>query len=195
MMLAGSNSKQVMELIDRGVKSDANHPLGTAYLMDTSDKHRNVRSINYPAIKTYLSDKFSIQHIKGNYLKDKKDIFFYFTGTKKVENLDSNTFLPGAIADHLTSNGGRLTDSIDQMSAMNWLDAGATASYGTVVEPCNFVEKFPHPGILMHHYLSGDTAIEAYWKSVAMPGQGVFIGEPLARPFQPIYVLRKTQNK
>ena len=26
--------------------------------------------------------------------------------------------------------------------------------------------------------------IEAYWKSVAWPGQGVFIGEPLARPYR-----------
>jgi hypothetical protein len=25
--------------------------------------------------------------------------------------------------------------------------------------------------------------LEAYWKSVAMPGQGLFLGEPLARPF------------
>ena len=35
----------------------------------------------------------------------------------------------------------------------------------------------------MAHYLSGETLIEAYWKSVRMPGQGVFVGEPLARPF------------
>jgi hypothetical protein len=35
----------------------------------------------------------------------------------------------------------------------------------------------------MAHYLQGETLIEAYWKSVQMPGQGVFIGEPLARPF------------
>ena len=35
----------------------------------------------------------------------------------------------------------------------------------------------------MAHYLQGETLIEAYWKSVAMPGQGIFIGEPLARPF------------
>jgi hypothetical protein len=45
------------------------------------------------------------------------------------------------------------------------------------------LEKFPNIGILMHHYLRGETIIEAYWKSVAMPGQGLFIGEPLARPF------------
>jgi hypothetical protein len=35
----------------------------------------------------------------------------------------------------------------------------------------------------MSHYLQGETLIEAYWKSVAMPGQGLFIGEPLARPY------------
>ncbi|MCP2937667.1 hypothetical protein NK983_33720, partial [Salmonella enterica subsp. enterica serovar Typhimurium] len=29
----------------------------------------------------------------------------------------------------------------------------------------------------------GETLIEAYWKSVAWPGEGVFVGEPLARPF------------
>ena len=37
--------------------------------------------------------------------------------------------------------------------------------------------------VLMRHYLQGDTALEAYWKSVAMPGQGLFIGEPLSRPY------------
>jgi hypothetical protein len=35
----------------------------------------------------------------------------------------------------------------------------------------------------MGRYLGGETLIEAYWKSVRMPGQGVFVGEPLARPF------------
>jgi hypothetical protein len=41
------------------------------------------------------------------------------------------------------------------------------------------------PAIAIFHYLSGTTAIEAYWKSVAWPGEGIFIGEPLARPFAP----------
>jgi hypothetical protein len=26
--------------------------------------------------------------------------------------------------------------------------------------------------------------IEAYWKSVQMPGQGLFVGEPLAAPYR-----------
>jgi hypothetical protein len=37
--------------------------------------------------------------------------------------------------------------------------------------------------VLLKHYLRGDTLLEAYWKSVEMPGQGLFIGEPLARPY------------
>jgi hypothetical protein len=37
---------------------------------------------------------------------------------------------------------------------------------------------------LLRHYLAGETAIEAYWKSVAWPTQGVVIGEPLAAPYR-----------
>jgi hypothetical protein len=69
------------------------------------------------------------------------------------------------------------------MSALRWLEAGATGSYGTVVEPCSFPAKFSDPGLLLTYYRRGDTLIESYWRSVAMPGQGVFIGEPLARPW------------
>ena len=71
------------------------------------------------------------------------------------------------------------------MSSLRWLEAGATASYGTVTEPCNHRQKFPIPAVAIFHYAMGATAIEAYWKSVAWPGEGVFIGEPLARPFAP----------
>jgi uncharacterized protein (TIGR03790 family) len=99
-----------------------------------------------------------------------------------VDGIGSNRFLDGAIADHLTSAGGVLFGG-GQMSILRWLDAGATASYGTVVEPCAFPQKFPHPAVVIDRYTRGETLIEAYWKSVAWPGQGVFVGEPLAAPF------------
>ena len=70
------------------------------------------------------------------------------------------------------------------MSSLRWLEAGATGSYGAVVEPCNYLTKFPYPAIVIDRYIRGETLIEAYWKSVAWPGQGIFIGEPLARPFE-----------
>ena len=73
------------------------------------------------------------------------------------------------------------------MSAFQFLLAGATGSYGTVVEPCAYQEKFPDPSVLVPRYFAGATLIEAYWKSVVWPAEGIFIGEPLARPWGPGY--------
>jgi len=182
MMLAGSSLKQVYAMIDRGVAADGSRPDATAYLMSTSDKARNVRSRRYPVIKELLSQSVNIEQVDSDVLEDKDDVMFYFTGLKRVRSIETNRYLPGAIADHLTSSGGNLF-GWKQMSILRWLDAGATASYGTVVEPCAFTQKFPNPGIVIERYTKGESLIEAYWKSVAWPGQGLFIGEPMASPY------------
>ncbi len=184
IMLAGMQVSDVEALIDRGIEADASNPPGTAYLLSTSDRQRNTRARFYPGIRLLQSDRFRIEVINANSLQYRDDVMFYFTGLAKVAGIDTNRFLPGAIADHLTSAGGRLTDS-RQMSSLRWLEAGATGSYGTVAEPCNFVEKFPRPNLVIDAYLNGETLLESYWKSVAWPGQGIFIGEPLATPFPP----------
>ncbi len=182
MAIAAETFEQAKELIDRGIKSDGSMPQGTGYLMETSDKARNARAVLYPEIMHTLGKDVRLERVRADSLAGKSDVLFYFTGLAKVEHLDTLRFMPGAIADHLTSAGGQLTGS-DQMSSLRWIEAGATGSYGAVVEPCNILPKFPHPGIVMDRYLSGETLIEAYWKSVAMPGQGIFIGEPLAKPY------------
>jgi hypothetical protein len=51
-------------------------------------------------------------------------------------------------------------------------------------EPCNLPQKFPYPAVVIGRYLQSETLIEVYWKSVRMPGQGIFIGVPLAAPFR-----------
>ncbi len=182
MSLAAATVTEAKKLIDRGVASDLTNPVGTAYLVSTSDRQRNVRAANYDAVQTVMRPIMPTEIVRANLLERKSDILFYFTGLTHVDALASNTFLPGAVADHLTSAGGDLFGN-GQMSVLRWLEAGATGSYGAVVEPCNFPGKFPAPGLVMAHYLQGETLIEAYWKSVQMPGQGLFVGEPLARPF------------
>jgi len=185
MMLAGRDFKEVKKLIDRGVKSDHTFPRGTGYLVSTSDKDRNVRAVYYPEIiERYMNSPYDIRLVKADFIQHRKNVLFYFTGVSRVTALDSNHFVPGAIADHLTSTGGALL-SDEQMSSLRWLEAGATGSYGSVVEACNFIDKFPSPREVIAHYLKGETLIEAYWKSVAWPGEGIFIGEPLAAPFAP----------
>lgn len=184
MMLAGTSFEQVKALIDRGVAADHSFPEGRAYLIITPDKARSVRANYFERTAKELTGVFPIDILETEAITDRHDILFYFTGLAHVPQLHTLDFLPGALADHLTSTGGQLTDS-SQMSSLRWLEAGATASYGTVVEPCNHMQKFPVPGIVMFHYALGASAIEAYWKSVAWPGEGVFVGEPLARPFSP----------
>ena len=182
MALAGENFAEVKALIDRGIASDYSHPKGTAYLLTTSDKARSSRSALFPSISHAFSGLWPVKVLEQDAIENKQDVMFYFTGKTHIEKIDSNKFLPGAVADHLTSTGGVLMGG-RQMSSVKWLKAGATGSYGAVIEPCNFVQKFPHPGIMMHYYIRGNSLIEAYWKSVAWPGQGIFIGEPLAKPF------------
>ncbi|HEX7971152.1 MAG TPA: TIGR03790 family protein [Thiobacillus sp.] len=182
MSLAAASVAEAKKLIDRGVAADGSNPEGTAYLVSTSDKMRNVRAAGYHALRMQMQRIIPTEIVDANALENKTDVLFYFTGLARVPSLASNRFLPGAVADHLTSAGGVLFGG-SQMSSLAWLQAGATGSYGAVTEPCNFVAKFPAPGIVMAHYLAGETLIEAYWKSVQMPGQGLFIGEPLARPF------------
>lgn len=185
MLLAGADFDQAKRLIDRGIAADGSFPDGTAYLLSTDDPARNVRAAHFDKTAALLSGALPVKVVSGNTVIGRDDVMFYFTGLSRVPDLEALRFLPGALADHLTSLGGQLTDS-PQMSALRWLEAGATASYGTVVEPCNHPQKFPFPAIAMLHYARGESAIEAYWKSVAWPGEGVFIGEPLARPYMPV---------
>lgn len=182
MTIAALDFARARELIDRGVASDGAAQAGKAYLVSTDDATRNVRAAGYSDARLLVNDMIPVETVKAAALESKQDVMFYFIGAADVAKLRTNRFLPGAIADHLTSFGGDLTGAM-QMSSLRWLEAGATGSYGTVSEPCNIVGKFPNPGMLMKRYLAGETLIEAYWKSVAMPGQGIFIGDPLANPY------------
>jgi uncharacterized protein (TIGR03790 family) len=183
MSIAALDLTHAKALIDRGIAADGTVPQGSAYLGVSNDPQRNVRSAEYRAAAIVADSRIKVRAFSGGPLVDRPDVLFYFTGAATVAAASANHFLPGAVADHLTSYGGMLTDS-PQMSSLRWLEAGATGSYGTVVEPCNYLGKFPNVPVLLKHYLAGETLIEAYWKSVEMPGQGLFIGEPLAAPFR-----------
>lgn len=182
MSIAALDLDQARQLIDRGAAAGRSAAVGKAYLLETDDAARNVRARTYPDAKRMVDSLIDVEITHAPALREKRDVMFYFIGATRVADLGTNRFLPGAVADHLTSAGGDLTGH-GQMSSLRWLEAGATGSYGTVVEPCNLLGKFPNPGLLMRRYLDGETLLEAYWKSVAMPGQGLFIGDPLARPY------------
>lgn len=197
MLIAAKSIDSAKALIDRGIASD--QQLGkrgaapaNAVFVNTPDAARNVRVALFPrdgAITLRNAQGATIDAGVRVMRRDAADttplqrVFLYQTGLIRMDNIDAAQWLPGALADHLTSTGGRLLDTHGQMSVLDWLEAGAAASYGTVSEPCNHLQKFPHPQVLLFHYMNGATALEAYWRSVAWPAQGVIVGEPLAAPF------------
>jgi uncharacterized protein (TIGR03790 family) len=184
MLLPITSVDAAKALIDRGTMSEFSLNEGNGYFLKTKDAARSrPREPFFPPDGTTVKSKrLTLHTLNQEALEKAQAVMFYFTGQAQVDYLLTNSYLPGAIADHLTSFGGTLTRS-GQMPATRWLDAGVTGSYGTVTEPCNYWQKFPNPQIVMGHYLAGETLIEAYWKSVKWPAQGLFVGEPLAKPY------------
>ncbi|HEY0491786.1 MAG TPA: TIGR03790 family protein [Telluria sp.] len=183
MLLPTESVAGAKAVIGRGVAAGFRTVPATAYYLVTTETARNVRARFYPPAARLASKKIATRVLKADALEGADDIIIYQTGMAQVGKLETLGFRPGALADHLTSLGGDLLGQ-SQMSILRWLDAGATASYGTVSEPCNHWQKFPHPSILLRHYAGGASAIEAYWKSVAWPTQGLFVGEPLSAPYR-----------
>lgn len=193
MMLGAASLAEAEVLIERGLAADGlisgGRAVGHAWLVRTSDALRSTRFDDFvnlsrgtvPGLVFHYVDNSSGSG--SDTVTGQSDVMFYFTGLPSVPQIATNRWLPGAAADHLTSYGGVLPDGNGQMPSTEWLRAGATASYGTVAEPCNFADKFPRASVLIGRYRRGDTLLEAYWKSVRWPGQGLFIGEPLARPW------------
>jgi uncharacterized protein (TIGR03790 family) len=191
MLLGATTLAAAQALITRGVAADATHPAGEGWLVRTTDVDRSVRWPDFSPLPAAWSGALQLNYVdnsagpaSANALAGKTGVLFYLTGLASVANLGMLQFRPGALADTLTSTGGLLPGAGGQMPVTAWLDAGATASYGTVEEPCNHLQKFSRASVLIDQYWRGATAIEAYWKAVQWPGQGLFVGEPLAQPFR-----------
>lgn len=182
MLIPSADPSLAHAVIQHGLQANTLATGATVYLQSTNDKARNVRAASYAQVVTLFGDRIRLLEVSAGLRQELPGAIAFFTGAANVGDLALIHFLPGAVADHLTSTGGVLYGG-SQMSALAWLTQGATASYGSVSEPCNHLEKFPEISVFLKHYLRGETVLEAYWKSVRMPGQGLFIGEPLARPF------------
>lgn len=188
MLLAAKDIATAKAMIRRGIDADGTlgkrgAPPSNAWFLQTNDSPRNVRVPLFPPAGLLRNWNVDVHVEQAQVITNMQRVLIYETGAVTVPGLNTLGWLPGALADHLTSFGGVLEGGTGQMSILDWISSGATASYGTVSEPCAIAQKFPQPQVLLGNYLQGATAIEAYWRSVAWPQQGLFIGEPLAAPF------------
>ncbi len=183
MMLTGTNLEAAKQTVDQGVTSDGTFPSAPVFLASTYDGSRDVRAVLF-------DDTIFDTRVQGNMLvvRTNQDtpyglsgLLGYQTGLQNFSILPQ-TFVPGAMADDLTSYGGVILVPNDQTTLLAFTAAGATASYGTVVEPCNDPAKFPSP-MDYFYQARGFSVAECYYQSVLNPFQGLLVGEPLASPF------------
>jgi len=182
MMLTDTNLAGAEATLARSVAADNSYPTQTVYLAKTSDPARNVRFVEFD------NSVFENQ-VAGNYAVARIDtdstaftnLFGLLTGLANF-SLETNAFVPGAVGDSLTSYGGYILENSGQTPSLAFLEAGASGSYGTVIEPCNYTQKFPDP-VDYFYQTRGFSLAEAYYQSVLNPFQGLFVGEPLAAPF------------
>lgn len=182
MMLTDTSVAGAELVLNRGVAGDSSFPAQIVVLAKTSDTARNVR---YMEFDNAIFDS----RVRGDNSLIRLDtsstsftnLLGLLTGLATL-SLPVNAFVAGAMGDSLTSYGGDILDNSSQTSLLAFLNAGAAGSYGTVVEPCNYLEKFPDP--MDYFYQSrGFSVAEAYYQSVRNPFQGLLVGEPLCAPF------------
>jgi uncharacterized protein (TIGR03790 family) len=182
-MLTASSLAQAKYLVDAGRASDSTFPAQPVLLAHGGDPFRNVRYATFDdaIFNTRLRPGYLLYETNLDSPSWFANLLGFQTGLQNF-GINSNTFVPGAIADSLTSYGGLIFGPNDQTSLIAFIDAGATASYGTVVEPCNYLEKFPSPQTYFYQ-ARGFSVAESYYQSVTNPYQGLIVGEPLAAPF------------
>jgi uncharacterized protein (TIGR03790 family) len=183
MMLTASNLATAELILSRGVASDSSFPTQTVYLARTSDAARSVRFVEF-------DNAIFASRVRGdNSLvwtntssASFTNLFGLLTGLAQL-SLPANAFVCGAMGDSLTSHGGKLfEDRSGQTPLLDFLNAGAAGSYGTIFEPCSYTQKFPDP--LDYYYQNrGFCLAEAYYQSLLNPYQGLLVGEPLSAPF------------
>lgn len=184
-ILSGNSLDEVRRTLDRAHLADGSAPTGRVVLLHTTDYDRTVRWSQFDdALFTasFHTNGVTWEALDSDGLSGVSNLVGYLTGRTSEPNLATLGFVPGALADHLTSYGGFLVDPVGQMSILQWLAAGAAGSYGTVVEPCNYTQKFPHT--LVHFwYGRGFSLAESYAMAVQYPYMGVMVGDPLAAPY------------
>ena len=185
IMITAGSLVQARQLVDQGVNSDATLPAQTVLLARSSDSARNIR---YPLFdnaifNTRLAGYETMQRIDSDVVSGRSNLLGFQTGLASF-SISPNTFVPGAMADSMTSYAGVIFGPNSQTTLLAFIHAGAAGSYGTVTEPGAVVTKFPDPQVYFYQ-ARGFSLAECYYMGVQYPFQGLVVGEPLAAPYRP----------
>lgn len=184
MLLTDVTLAGAENILRRAVASDSSSPTQSVYLAKTSDEVRSLRFTEFDnaVFENQVVGNYALSRIATDSMSF-TNLFGLEAGLgQNPYSLNADTFVPGALGDTLTSFAGFILDTAGQTTALAYLEAGASGSYGTIVEPCAWTPKFPDP-VDYFYQTRGFSLAEAYFQSVLNPFQGLFVGEPLAAPF------------
>lgn len=184
---SGFTLDDAKRLVDRSA-AEPSGTVSTALFLHTSDTARNVewpRAEEAEFRLRFATGTVSLVRREADTATGESNLAGIVTGSPAASYAGANRHVAGSFSEHLTSYGGYLLEvppEPAQMSALRWLQVGNSGSYGTVVEPCNYIEKFTEPAV--YYYLArGFSIAESHFMSVRNPYQGVFVGDPLAAPY------------
>ncbi len=182
-LLTATNLAKAKALVDLGVAGDFTFPTQTVFLAKSFDSVRNLRHLqaddvilntrlrgNYRVVLTNTSSPSGLGPMLG------------FQNGVQIFGVPQLSASPGAMMDNLTSYGGLLFENPGHTTALDFIHNGATASHGTIAEPCAYAAKFPAPQNYFYQ-ARGFSVAECYYQSLENPYQGILVGEPLAAPF------------
>ncbi len=181
----GNTVDEILTMIDRSVAAEGSLPNGTTYLMQTTDVARSG-----PRQNTFAGVVSDIQAAGGqaevlqaNLPIGRDDAIGVLSGfaSTNVDQADF-TLLPGAIAEHLTSFAATF-DNTQQTKISQWVRKGASGTFGTVQEPCNYAQKFPHARVHAYYWEGMPLGAAIFRSLAAYPIQGLMVGDPLTQPF------------
>ena len=181
---AGSNLPEAIDVLERAASADFSHPQGGFYFALTDDVRTTTRQWGFiGAVDDLQALGFEAEIIDQPLPLRKPRVLGAQLGTPSFDWANSSSqFVPGAIADNLTSLGGVMTPGAGQTNLSRLLVAGAAGSSGAVTEPYALQEKFPHPNMYVV-YARGASLAEAFYCSVTGPYQLLIVGDPLCQPF------------
>jgi uncharacterized protein (TIGR03790 family) len=182
-MITGDSLAQAKQLVDQGVASDGTFPVQPVILAKSSDPVRNVRysAFDNAIFNTQICGRSSVLRTNSDSPWGQTNLLGYETGLANF-SVSPGTFVPGAMADSLSSFGGVIFGPNGQTSLLAFINAGAAGSYGTVTEPTQDLSKFPDPQVYFYQS-RGFGLAECYYQGLQVPYMGLIVGEPLAAPF------------
>ena len=181
----GNTLAEILANVDRSVAADFTRPVGTFYFCQTDDDARSSPRHNTfdSVINEIVSLGGSGSHEMRQLPRTQHDILCILTGAATLDIQGANmTLLPGSYCDHLTSFAATF-DNGSQTKLSEWITKGATASMGTVEEPCNYPGKFTHARSMAYYY-QGASMGESIFRALGFtPFQGLIYGDPMCRLF------------